>query len=555
MYAQTNSSGGIIITEIMADPAPPVLLPSGEYLELYNASTDTINLLKWIIQVGNNIATINRSFELAPDRYVILCTPGMILLFDSSVQAIGLTGFPALDNDGALVQLIAVDGKRMHAVNYHHSWYQAPAKTNGGWSLEMIDVANPCLAKSNWKASTHFSGGTPGKPNSVAAIVIDDKPPRLIRTVCMDSLSLIAVFNEALDSASAAIPVVYSINNGMIIQSAKPVSPLFNTVLLTLQQPLQIEVEYLLQCNNVKDCSGNAIGSFRTAKAGLPSVPDTTSIVINEILFNPASGGSDYIELLNRSQKIFDLKDLLLASRNATNGLQSVIPCSNSPHLLFPGDHVVFTTDSLYAQQQYLVKEPENLIEIAALPSLPDNEGWVVLLTKDSKVVDEVNYSEKWHFPLLNNKEGVSLERIAATLPSNDPSNWTSATSTAGFGTPTYTNSQGAHSDQGVGTFQIIPAVFSPDGDGNNDFAMIEFSLDRPGLMGTVTIFDMRGRPVRLLVTNTSLAQSGRFRWDGLDQHQRAAPPGMYIVLLDVFNLQGTRKKYKGIVVVAKSYK
>ena len=76
------------------------------------------------------------------------------------------------------------------------------------------------------------------------------------------------------------------------------------------------------------------------------------------------------------------------------------------------------------------------------MPSFPDDEGDVVLLNFQGAVVDEVKYKDDWQFALIDNAEGVSLERIDPDGISQNASNWHSAASTAGYGTPTYKNSQ-----------------------------------------------------------------------------------------------------------------
>src|SRR5687767_1995915 len=92
--AQTKVRLGVLITEIMADPSPPVALPAAEYIELYNATKDTINLQQWSIQSGGNKTTINKPVAVAPDHYIVLCAPGAVPLFDSLVPVTGVTGFP-----------------------------------------------------------------------------------------------------------------------------------------------------------------------------------------------------------------------------------------------------------------------------------------------------------------------------------------------------------------------------------------------------------------------------------------------------------------------------
>jgi hypothetical protein len=60
----------------------------------------------------------------------------------------------------------------------------------------------------------------------------------------------------------------------------------------------------------------------------------------------------------------------------------------------------------------------------------------VVILDRTGKILDELGYDAKWHFPLLADPEGVSLERIDYNLPTQDPFNWHSAATSSGYGTP-----------------------------------------------------------------------------------------------------------------------
>ncbi|MEY3148152.1 MAG: hypothetical protein RL688_1371, partial [Actinomycetota bacterium] len=55
---------------------------------------------------------------------------------------------------------------------------------------------------------------------------------------------------------------------------------------------------------------------------------------------------------------------------------------------------------------------------------------------------DRVAYLNDWHFKLISDEEGVSLERIDHNAVSQDASNWHSAASSVNYGTPTYKNSQ-----------------------------------------------------------------------------------------------------------------
>jgi len=46
------------------------------------------------------------------------------------------------------------------------------------------------------------------------------------------------------------------------------------------------------------------------------------------------------------------------------------------------------------------------------------------------------------------------------------------------------------------------------------------------------------------------VAQQGVVSWDGLDDHQRRLPIGIYVVVAEIFRLDGTVKKLKKAVVI-----
>jgi len=552
-FAQIPDRFDVVIDELLPDPSPPVQLPNVEFIELKNVSSSSFNLRNWKLSDGSTTATISTSFTLKPDSFVIVCPASAVTMFASFGATIGVSNFPSLNNDADVIALYAANGKLVHAVGYNTSWYQNAVKSDGGWSLEMIDTKNPCAGINNWKASTSNLGGTPGKKNAVDDNNKDDQPPALVRTTTTDSLTISAVFEEPIDSASAAFSENYSINNGLAHPaSARVIMPLCTEVVLKLEAPLNNQTVYELTVNNVKDCAGNAINQLNTAKAGLPVMADSLSVVINELLFNPPPNGFDYVEIYNRSNRVIDLKQLYLATRNGTHQLTGITPVSTTSWLLFPGDYRVLTENKLWLQQQYLIKDPSLIIEMRALPSMPDDKGTVVLMNMQGAIVDELQYDHSWHFGLINDEEGIALERINYNLPTQDRSNWSSAASTVGFGTPGYPNSQLMGDAQVKGQVAISPAVFSPDNDGFNDFAVIDYQLYEPGFVANIRIYDANGRMVRYLVQNATLSSTGRFRWDGLDDRLNKLPIGTYIVLTELFNGQGRKKKFKQTVTLAR---
>jgi hypothetical protein len=405
-----------------------------------------------------------------------------------------------------------------------------------------------------WIVSADPIGGTPGRKNSVNAINADQVSPKVISAYAADSLNIVLVFDEPLDSANGANASNYLISDGIgSPASALPLSILFDRVALTLSTPLLRNKTYTISVSNIKDCSANTINaSFKTARVGLPERTDSLDIVINEILFNPRSGGSDYVELYNRSSKILNLKNVYIANRGTSGAIGSISQLSVADRLLFPGEFVVITEDVEAIKRDFITLNPLAFIKLPSLPSYNDDKGSVIILDEQGRIIDEVNYNEKWHFKLISNNEGVALERIDYNGSSNDPNNWHSAAASANYGTPTSKNSQ-YRVDAGVkGEISVTPEVFSPDNDGMDDFATINYNFPSAGYVANITIFDAAGRPIKYLKRNALSGIRGSYQWDGLDEKNRKLPVGLYIIYTEIFNLEGKTKKFKHPIVLAR---
>jgi hypothetical protein len=541
----------VVIDEIFADPAPAVGLPNAEYIEIKNMSGRTLNLAGWRIASPATASAPLPVYSLPADSFLILASTTAAALFSPFGRVLGVAGFPALDNDGTTLTLTSKEGALIHAVAYTKAWYNNAVKSEGGWSLEMRDTHNPCTGSGNWNSSTATPGGTPGQKNSIDGVNNDQAPPQLLRTYSIDSVTLITVFNESLDSLSAA-NAAYTFSSGIIVSGASPQAPLFNTVELKISTPLQKQAVYTLTVNGAKDCKGNGIGAFNKAKAGLSEEALASEVIVNEVLFNPRPAAADFVELYNRSNKVLDAGKLFIANRNSTGAISSLRLLSETPFAIFPDDYIVVTEDAASLQSTYLVKAPLSVLSLSSLPSFPDDKGVVVLVNAGGMVVDEVLYSENWHFPLITDAEGISLERMNPNGASNVASNWHSAASTAGYGTPTYKNSQYKQTNAGSAVISVSPKVFSPDNDGQDDVATIGYSVEASGYTANVTIFDADGRPVRYLVKNGMLGLKGGWNWDGLSEEKAKLPVGTYVIFTELFNLGGKKQRFKNTVVLGR---
>lgn len=542
----------VVIDEIMADPTPQIGLPNNEWLELRNTTATPINLQNWRIGDATGQSGPMPNFTLQPDSFVIVCTGSAVAAMSAFGTTISVTSFPSLDNDGDQLFLRAANGRTIHAVSYTSGWYQNEVKKDGGWTLEMIDTKSPCAGSSNWKAGISITGGTPGKKNSIDAVNNDATSPQLKRAYTLDNVTIILVYDEPVDSLSGATLANYSIDGGLTLLSATAIAPLFNQVQLKTTTPLAANTVYTITASNVKDCKSNNIGAANKARVGLPVDAATGEWIINEILFNPRSNAFDYVEFYNNSNKIFDASKLYVANRNSTGIISSIKALSTTPFYVFPGDYIAETEDADNLAGQYLVKNPDNVLVISSPPSFSDDEGTVVALNFQGNVVDEVKYKDDWHFELIDDAEGVSLERIDPAGVSQNETNWHSAASTAGYGTPTYKNSQYKLLNAINATVEASPKVFSPDNDGRDDITTVQYEVTEPGYISNITIFDAAGRPVRNLVRNGTLGLKGYWNWDGLDDKGNKLPVGSYIIFTEIFNLQGKKSTFKTTVVLAR---
>lgn len=540
----------VVIDEIMCDPTPQLGLPNNEWIELRNISAFPVNIKNWKIADGSGTSGALPSFMLQPDSFVIVCTGSAVAAMSPFGTTISVSSFPSLDNDGETISLITDQGLTMHAVNYNISWYKNELKKDGGWTLEMIDTKNPCSGSSNWKASENLQGGSPGKKNSVDGANPDTDAPKLLRAYATDSLNIILVFDEPLSSAASAAN--YSIGDGISIDNVTAASLVTDRVKLLLTTPLVRNKIYTITVNGLSDCAGNTIGNRKTARVGLSEVADSLDIVINEILFNPPTNGTDYVEIYNRSKKIIDLGQTYIANRNSSAQISSISKLSNEPYLLFPEDFMVITEDPAIIKSLYITQNPDAFVTVASMPSYNDDAGDVIILNAQGEITDELKYSEKWHFSLINNREGVSLERIDYNAPTQLQDNWHSAATSVGYGTPTYKNSQFKINDEVKGEVKISPEIVSPDNDGQDDFAAIDYSFPAAGYIANITVFDATGRPVKLLQRNALCGVKGSFRWDGLGDKGQQLTTGIYVILTEIFNLQGKKKVFKNSIVVAR---
>ena len=542
--------GDVVINEIMADANPSVGLPESEFIELYNRTDKNFDLSDWTFD-----NKIPKGSILEANSYLILCSDKSLWTDYENVLEIDM---PTLNNTSDDLSLFDGLGNLIDNVNYSNSWYGDDNKDDGGYTLELLDADYPCQGISSWAASIDPKGGTPGEKNSQEGVPFDDVRPDLIAAHVVDGDSLVLTFSEALDEESVMnigyLNIEPNLNTAGITIYEQEV------LIIPLQDTMQDGVVYTVTVEGVADCrDNNVIGMFNQASFGIGYLAAEGDIIINEILADPISGGADYVELYNMSDKPIDLSNYSIAhvSSSVPDELEDITEITPNGYLFLPDSYVVLSKNVEWVRTYYggcANLAPTNFISVSSFPDLRQDDDIVILFEtgNQEKVLDQVKYFNAWHNQLLDATKSISLERIDPDGPSNDGNNWSSASINNCGGTPSNGNSQFYQGmSLGEDEIQIDPKIFNPDIGGNANFTQINYQFDKSDNVMSVTIYDDNGRLIRRIAESEVVGSSGSYKWDGADDAGEKALMGIYIVFIEVFDLDGNAKTLKETLVVA----
>src|SRR5690554_1420061 len=138
--------------------------------------------------------------------------------------------------------------------------------------------------------------------------------------------------------------------------------------------------------------------SCKKESADSPMLPEgpgiDADILISEILPNPLKDGEEFIELYNRSDKVFDLSQYALASTNSKGTTGSARPISKSTLYFYPGTYKLLSKNPATVLSQYPVSGTIETVSVQNFPQLTNSEG-AVLLLKGEDTIDSLYYTEK----------------------------------------------------------------------------------------------------------------------------------------------------------------
>jgi hypothetical protein len=538
--AQTNTQK-LFITEIFPDPTPSLGLPEKEFVEIANNGSQN--------ELFTNIQLCDRDkcytlpdFSLESKSALLICKSSDVSHFTSYGQVLGISSFPSLNNDGDHLYLKKFTEEIIDSVQY------TSKEVVGGITLERSHLENTCIGSPNfWMLKSNENIGSLGKL----------RPSQIEQSTPITRFSNIYAPNDSTLSVqfTNSVPAPIKDINLKIDDVPRWVSP---SQTWTVDRELQIKLQpklnqgfsYQIAIQNQSDCYGKSIPDT-LFNVIVPNFGNQAKILINELLFNPKTGGVDFIEIINYSDhEIYDLNQYQLANFQQADSSFKKLNLGKSFYL-FPNQAVAITTSMDILCSQYPQADKKNMIE-AIIPAMNNDKGKVVLLSPSGTILDQVEYTEQMHHSLLQNYEGVSLERISVNSPSNEPENWHSASESYGFATPGSSNSQAKQIFNSSQQWHINPIAFNPYGNTFQDFTLIEYSLPQSKQsMVSIRIFDAQGRIIKDLVQNTNIASKGFFKWDGTNQDGKLVSCGQYVIWVQMHESdRGKEDNFKLQVVV-----
>jgi len=96
-------------------------------------------------------------------------------------------------------------------------------------------------------------------------------------------------------------------------------------------------------------------------------------------------------------------------------------------------------------------------------------------------------------------------------------------------------------------SIELAHKVFSPNGDGDKDLAVVNYNLDKPDYFASINLYNDRGQQLSRLYASVPAATSGEWVWDGTIDGARA-PIGIYILEINLFSLDGSTYQAKETV-------
>lgn len=427
-FSQTDSS--LTLTEIMFNASSG----NNEFIELFNLSyNDTIDLdgykLKYEASAADVIADTGEGSLLLPRSFAVVLEadydfangiynsiiPANALILKITDNAFGSSGMA--NTSSRTIALLRPNNDTLETYLYS-------ANNGSAFSDEKITINKSNIA-TNWNNALYVNG-TPGKKNSVTPNQIDLSLHKLFvsnNSVILGETFAINCVVKNIGTISVSnfeVKYFHDLNKDSLAQSPEEIF-LLQVLSLAAGDSIEINFPYANQTagTNIFIAKATAAGdedssnniSF-TNMFGVTINEIRNDIVINEIMYAPASPQPEWIEIYNRSNKTINLKNYKLA-----DAADTTVITSQSINLL-PQEFAVIAKDSSINNFYNFASK----LIVKNIPTLNNDVDEVILIDSINRVIDSLQYRSVW-----GGGAGFSLERVNADLPATDSTNWKTA--------------------------------------------------------------------------------------------------------------------------------
>ncbi len=546
----------VVVNEIMYAPT------SGpEWIELYNTTSNALDIKGWKLSRGSTGSkyTITNSQTLIPQQGYVVVTKDSSYFLDNYpfnqgtiIQASSLPEF-FLNNSGSSVVLFDQSGAQMDSIRYLPTW-----GGNDSTSLERIEPLGSSTDATNWGSSGDTNKSTPGKQNYLTPLDYNLHALRVLSVTAVNFYSLVIQNIGRLPASNFSVSLYYDANEDSLAQDEELIQTLTQSTTLqpkdslvinfTWDAPTAGELHLIGKIDDPQDLrtSDNiVVGSVKISFS-------FNALVVNEIMYEPATGQAEYIELYNRSATPVNIRNWRIADEVDTSTTSKTHVIRNSSLVIRAGEYVVVTSDSsIYTSYPYLTDSAYHVIIKHNLVSLNNDGDNIILSDLTRTTIDSIHYLPSWHNADVEQVSGKSLERINPHLPSNDKRNWSTCANPRG-GTPGKQNSLYTITVPSSASLSFSPNPFSPDGDGFEDVTIMSYELPSTTGLIRARIYDASGRLVRTLADGEPSGSHGELIWNGYNDRNERIRMGIYVVLLEALDGNGGEvQTVKGVVVVA----
>lgn len=408
--------GDLIINEFMFAPTSP----EPEWIEVYNRSNKIIDLRNYkIADAVDTVKVISSSVILNPNEYLIISKDASISNFYNIPSRLVVGAIPTLNNTDDKIILLDSLNRVIDSLFYRSTWGGSTGK-----SLERIEPIFSSTDSASWKASVSIFKATPGYINShtkkdfdiiASNIVFEPKFPLIGDNVSISAFiknpgKSSATFDLMLfdDANLDSIPdILIEQINRITLSANDSVNVQFSHSILNLQSKKAFQIKIFFDQD--QDTTNNKF--YKSVEPGYPS----QTIVVNEIMFAPAGGEPEWIELYNNSSYLINLKNWIISDVITTPLLVQI----KDSIVIAPESFLVLAKDSTIFNYHRFI--PSKVYKIS-LPSLNNDADGVVIRDQRGLTIDSVLYNSQW-----GGTNGFSLERISSLTQSNLQTNWLSS--------------------------------------------------------------------------------------------------------------------------------